>query len=177
MVRGGLLGIGAFSVLIGLWQIGPAVMASTGSPAVQHSAARLALLRSDLYASAADRGTGDAATSDAARAVRLSPLRSHAWLQIAEAFANSNGKHDPEGALTMAFFTGSGQAADARSRVTLATTALSLDKPELCDLLRSDLDRLAKDQDGTSAPTLGDVVAKAAASNRPCLERLIGTRP
>jgi hypothetical protein len=176
MVRGVLLGIGAFSLLVGLWLLVPEMLARGGSPKAYQAAARIAAVRSDLYAKSAELRAGDGAASNAARAVRLSPLLPHQWLLIAEAFAAAPDKHDPEGALTMAFFTGPGQRTDARPRLALASTALRLGNPELCDLLRSDIDYLGREgKSGSSPSVVSEIVAKAPIVNRTCLARLTGT--
>lgn len=184
------IALAVFAIIVGAWVGLPDIFASPGASERRlRLAAQISLVRSDLWARAANRsGLASGAVSadpldrsaDAARAgkeaehaLRLSPLLSAQWLLLAASVEGPTAAPFRESALTMAFFTGPGQRGEVPRRFALAAQSLSLDRPELCDLLRPDAAFLLKRGQPNSS-TLADRFAAAPAANLPCLQAIGG---
>ena len=172
------------ALLLGIWTLVPDLVARVDS--ADHGsrlAARIAAVRSDVWAEAARTSARSSGTSDvktpeieggasrsaAVRALRLSPLNAEVWLALASRISDPTHQ---EPALTMSFFTGPGDPSIVDRRLTLVARNPRFGQAELCSLLRPDVDFEIR-RGGVGRIALHNALADAPPANTKCLKDLM----
>jgi len=153
-------------------------------------AAKLAVVRGDLWASSAaahfnmlstpqapapnsSSPTVDEARADLERAVRYSPLRGDAWLLLATMADRYGGQgHEPAALLKMSYYTAPSDQALFLLRIQVALRIAGLEDVELADMVRRDI-RLLVTKTPALRPAFLGVYKAASSPGRRFVERVV----